>query len=71
MNLREIEDSLDRLQNELRACRQHGIQEFVRQAERCRQRAAQLQDPCERAIWCAAADKLDHGAELAREKLEC
>jgi hypothetical protein len=62
MSLREIEESLDRLENQLRACRRHGIQEFRREARRCRERAARTWDVTERAIWREAARRLDRGA---------
>lgn len=71
MTLREIEWELDQLENELRACRRHGVLEFTRAAQRCRDRAARCVDKTERAIWREAARRLDHGAERERGRARC
>ena len=71
MNLREVEESLDRLENQLRACRHHGAQEFRREAQRCRERAARAGHGTERAIWHEAARRLDRGAARELEGSLC
>lgn len=71
MNLRALEDSLDRLENEIRACQRHGVLEFTREAERCRKREAAIEDPTEQAIWHEAARRIDRAAETERGRALC
>lgn len=71
MNLQAIESVLDITDEQLLACRRHGIQEFTREADRCRERAAQARDPVEREIWREAARRIDHGAAVERARISC
>ena len=67
------EAELDRMMEEVRACRRHAVDEYLREAERCRRRAAEFEakaQQLEAQVWRRAAEACDRGAERELENLE-
>ena len=67
------EAEFDRMIAEVRACRRHAVDEYLREAERLRRHAAELEANAqilEGQIWRRAAEACDRGAARELETLQ-